>query len=39
MNIADEYFAIKRDNDKMKSTVEGKISSLMEVVEEEIQKQ
>ena len=39
MNIADEFFAIKRDNDKMKNTLEGKVSSLMEVVEEEIQKQ
>ena len=37
MNIADEYFAIKRDDD-VKNSVEGKVSSLLEVIEEEIQK-
>ncbi len=38
MNISDEFFAIKRKHDKIKNSVEGKISSLMEIVEEEIQK-
>ena len=38
MNIADEYFAIKRDYDDVKNSVEGKVSSLLEVIEEEIQK-
>ncbi len=34
----DEYFAIKRDHDDVKNSVEGKVSSLLEVIEEEIQK-
>ena len=38
MNIADEYFAIKRDHDDVKNSVESKVSSLLEVIEEEIQK-
>ncbi len=38
MNIADEYFAIKRVHDDVKNSVEGKVSSLLEVIEEEIQK-
>ena len=38
MNIADEYFAIKRDHDDVKNSIEGKVSSLLEVIEEEIQK-
>ena len=38
MNISDELFAIKRNHDKIKSSVEGKVSSLMEIIEEEIQK-
>ena len=38
MNISDELFAEKRDRDRIKDNVEGKVSSLIEIVEEAIQK-
>ena len=38
MNISDELFAEKRDRDQIKDNVEGKVSSLIEIVEEAIQK-
>ena len=38
MNIADELFAEKRDRDQIKGDVENKVSSLIEIVEEAIQK-
>lgn len=37
MNISDELFSNKRTTEKMKNEVEGKISSLIEIVDEVIQ--
>ena len=37
MNISDELFSNKRTTEKMKNDVEGKISSLIEIVDEVIQ--
>ena len=38
MNISDELFDEKRDRDRIKDNVEVKVSSLIEIVEEAIQK-
>ena len=38
MNISDDLFANKRDFEKVKNEVEGRVSSLIEIVEENIQK-
>jgi len=38
MNISDDYFTAKRKTEKIKSDVESKVSSLIEVVDEAIQK-
>ena len=37
MNISDELFSNQRTTEKMKNEVEGKISSLIEIVDEVIQ--
>jgi cell division protein ZapA len=38
MNISDDYFSAKRKTEKIKNDVEGKVSSLIEIVDEAIQK-
>ena len=38
MNISDDYFTAKRKTEKIKNNVEGKVSFLIEIVDEAIQK-
>jgi len=37
MNISDDLFSAKQQNDNIKNDIEGKISSLIEVIDEAIQ--
>ena len=36
MNIADEYFTMRNDKDKFSSEIEGKVQSIIEVIDEEL---
>jgi benzoyl-CoA reductase/2-hydroxyglutaryl-CoA dehydratase subunit BcrC/BadD/HgdB len=36
MNIADEYFAMRNDKEKFSSDIEGKVQSIIELVDEEL---
>ena len=36
MNIADEYFAMRNDKEKFSSDIEGKVQSIIELVDDEL---
>ena len=36
MNIADEYFAMRNDKEQFSSDIEGKVQSIIELVDEEL---
>ena len=36
MNIADEYFSMRNNKDKFSSEIEGKVQSIIEVIDEEL---
>ena len=36
MNIADEYFSSRNDKDKFTSEIEGKVQSIIEGIDEEL---
>ena len=36
MNIADEYFSSRNDKDKFTSEIEGKVHSIIEVIDDEL---
>ena len=36
MNIADEYFSSRNDKEKFTSEIEGKVQSIIEVIDDEL---